>query len=134
MASCPPHSINPSDREKAKSSKHGMTVTCKSCGKKLRLKGGSGESVKDEAKMAEALASELDLSLEEAKLKMEERKALPKSAFVFPEKAPGPGSYPIHDESHARNALSRSAGKPEESAVRAAVHRRYPNIGKGSED
>ena len=41
--------------------------------------------------------------------------------------------YPIHDESHARNALSRVAqnGTPEEQAkVRAAVHRKYPNIGK----
>lgn len=43
------------------------------------------------------------------------------------------GRYPIHDENHARNALSRVAqnGTPEEQAkVRAAVHRRYPDIGK----
>ena len=33
------------------------------------------------------------------------RKALPKSAFAIPETE----DYPIHDESHARNALSRVA-------------------------
>jgi hypothetical protein len=54
------------------------------------------------------------------------RKALPSSDFVFPKDR----SYPIHDVSHARNALARSSGKPEESAVRAAVHRRYPSMGK----
>lgn len=117
MASCPPHSINPSDRAKAKESKKGATVKCTDCGKSLRLK-PSGESIKDEARMAEA------------KLSSSERKKLPKSAFVFPDKAPGPGSYPIHDESHARNALARAAGTPEEGPVKAAVHRRYPNIGK----
>lgn len=115
MASCPPHSINPSDRARAKKSVHGATVTCQNCGKKLRLKGGSGESVKDEAKM------------EEGKLSSKERDSLPESAFVFPKER----RYPIHDESHARNALSRAAGKPEESTVRAAVHRRYPNLGAG---
>jgi hypothetical protein len=43
------------------------------------------------------------------------------------------GKYPIHDESHARNALSRVSqhGTPEEKKkVRAAVKRKYPNIGK----
>ncbi len=41
--------------------------------------------------------------------------------------------YPIHDRSHARNALSRVAehGTPAEKAiVRAAVARRYPGIGQ----
>lgn len=64
-----------------------------------------------------------------AKLSSEERKNLSKSSFVFPEKAPSSGSYPIPDESHARDALARSSGKPEESAVRAAVHRKFPGIG-----
>ncbi|MDE1867097.1 MAG: hypothetical protein KGI08_05240 [Thaumarchaeota archaeon] len=58
------------------------------------------------------------------KLTTDERNSLPKSAFVFP----GTRRYPIHDESHARNALARAAGKPEEAQVRAAVHRKYPNI------
>jgi hypothetical protein len=63
-----------------------------------------------------------------AKLTTEQRKALPKSDFVFPDKAPGSGSYPIPDKSHAMNALARSAGKPEEAAVKAAVRRRYPGL------
>ncbi len=52
------------------------------------------------------------------------RNALPDSAFA------GPGrSYPIPDQAHARNALARSSGKSVEGQVRAAVKRRYPNIG-----
>ena len=56
-----------------------------------------------------------------------ERKALPASAFVFPSKR----AYPIHDLAHARNALARSSGKPEEAVVRAAVYRKYPALRKG---
>lgn len=59
-----------------------------------------------------------------AKLSTKQRNKLPDSAFVFPEDR----SYPIHDESHARNALARSAGKPEHAKVVAAVKRRYPDI------
>ena len=55
------------------------------------------------------------------------RKALPASDFVFP----GKRAYPIHDLSHARDALARSSGKPEAAAVRAAVLRRYPDLRKG---
>lgn len=43
------------------------------------------------------------------------------------------GRYPIHDANHARNALARVSqnGTPEEKAkVRAAVHKKYPGIGK----
>ena len=42
------------------------------------------------------------------------------------------GRYPIHDASHARNALARVSqhGNSQEKAkVRAAVHRKYPGIG-----
>lgn len=56
------------------------------------------------------------------------RNALPASAFVFPAQR----RYPIHDAAHARDALARSSGKPEEAAVRAAVKRRYPGIAVGS--
>lgn len=41
--------------------------------------------------------------------------------------------YPIEDAAHARNALARVAqhGSPsEQKRVRAAVHRKYPGIGK----
>jgi hypothetical protein len=54
------------------------------------------------------------------------RNALSDSAFALPGR-----HYPIHDINHARAALSRVSqfGSPEEKAkVRAAVHRRYPQI------
>jgi hypothetical protein len=56
------------------------------------------------------------------------RKALPDSAFALSGRR-----YPIHDEEHAQNALARVSeyGTPgEQNAVRAAVHRKYPNMGK----
>lgn len=59
-----------------------------------------------------------------AKLTAAQRRMLPKSAFAIPERAPGPGSYPIPDASHQANALSRveANGSPEEKAkVRRAV-------------
>jgi hypothetical protein len=71
---------------------------------------------------------------QKGKLKMSERQKMPKSDFAIPDKAPESGSYPIHDRSHARNALSRVSqhGTPEEKArVRRAVASRYPGIGKG---
>lgn len=66
----------------------------------------------------------LDHWVTESALSAADRKALPDSAFVFPSKR----SYPIHDKAHAVNALARSSGKPEEAAVRAAVHARYPAL------
>lgn len=65
-----------------------------------------------------------------AKLTAADRKSIPHNAFAVPSKAPGSGSYPIEDKSHARNALARASGKPVEAQVRAAVNRRYPDIGK----
>jgi len=59
-----------------------------------------------------------------------DRKRLAPSSFAVPSKAPGSGSYPIPDPSHARNALSRSSGKPIAAQVRAAVHRKFPSIGQ----
>lgn len=61
-----------------------------------------------------------------ARLTMAERRALPKSDFAVPSKAPGPGSYPIEDAAHRRNALSRASGKPVAAKVRAAVKRKAP--------
>lgn len=58
-----------------------------------------------------------------------QRKELPHSAFAIPESR----SYPIHDESHARNALARVSqfgSDSEKAKVRSAVHRRYPHMGK----
>jgi len=61
-----------------------------------------------------------------------DRKSLPKTAFVFPAKAPGSGSYPIPDLAHARNALARSSGKPEEAAVKKAVYAKFPQLRNAS--
>lgn len=64
-----------------------------------------------------------------AKLTAKTRAAIPTKQFA----EPGKRAYPIEDPSHARNALSRVSqfGSPsEKSQVRAAVHRKYPNIGK----
>jgi hypothetical protein len=63
-----------------------------------------------------------------ARLTSRARKHLALSEFAGPDR-----SYPIEDKSHARNALSRVSqfGSPAVKArVRAAVHRKYPGIGK----
>lgn len=59
-----------------------------------------------------------------AKLTTEDRNSLPASDFVFPAER----RYPIQDEAHARDALSRSSGTPDEAAVKSAVRKRYPGI------
>jgi hypothetical protein len=61
------------------------------------------------------------------KLTTKKRKGLKKSSFAIPSER----RYPIHDESHARNALARVAqhGSPmEKKRVRTAVCRKYPNF------
>lgn len=63
-----------------------------------------------------------------AKLTASGRKHMKASSFALPGKR-----YPIPDLAHARNALARVAqnGTPAEKAkVRAAVHRKFPSIGK----
>ena len=63
-----------------------------------------------------------------AKLTSEERNKLPSKSFVLP----GQRKYPIQNEAHARNALSRVSqfGSPALKAqVRAKVHAKYPSIG-----
>lgn len=49
-----------------------------------------------------------------AKLTMAQRRALPKSDFAVPSKAPGPGSYPMPDKQHAAVAqgLAKMHGGP----------------------
>jgi hypothetical protein len=62
-----------------------------------------------------------------AKLNAKKRNALPTSDFAEPSER----AYPIHDESHARNALARVSqfGSAKEKAqVRAAVRRKYPGM------
>lgn len=63
-----------------------------------------------------------------AKLTAAARRAIPKSSFAVPGKAPKSGSYPIPDASHARDALARSSGKAVASKVRAKVHSKFPGI------
>ena len=66
------------------------------------------------------------------------RKKMPAKSFALPGKGEGAGgkgagSYPIPDESHGRNALSRVAqhGTPEQKkTVRAKVHAKFPGIGR----
>jgi hypothetical protein len=52
------------------------------------------------------------------------RKRLPASDFVEHDTR----KYPIPDAAHARDALARSSGKPEHTAVVAAVKRKFPQI------
>jgi hypothetical protein len=68
------------------------------------------------------------------KLKMSERRQMPKADFAVPDKAPESGSYPVNDRAHARSALSLVSqhGTPEEkAAVRRKVASKYPDIGQG---
>lgn len=59
-----------------------------------------------------------------AKLHAAQRNALPSSSFAGPNR-----SFPIEDENHARAALSMAHYASDPSAIRAAVHRKYPDIG-----
>jgi hypothetical protein len=80
--------------------------------------------------------------LDMARLTTRARKGLAKSQFALPGKGEGPqgkgaGSYPIPDESHARNALARVSqhgSSAEKAAVRAKVRKRYPSIKVGGEE
>lgn len=68
-----------------------------------------------------------------AKLDASARAALPLSAFAIPEKR----AYPIHDESHARDALAMAAkyATPAQvRRVRKAVYAKYPHMEKDSFD
>ena len=70
------------------------------------------------------------------KLSYKERQKLPSGSFALPGKGSGPegkqgGSYPIPDESHARNALARVSqhgSEAEKAKVRKAVASKFPNI------
>lgn len=57
------------------------------------------------------------------------RKALPRSAFVYPRQR----KYPINTKKRARAALSYGARKDtfgNPATIRAAVYRRYPSLRK----
>ena len=57
-------------------------------------------------------------------LTTKKRNRLKKSTFALP----GQRKYPINDLNHARNALARSSGKPEEATVKSAVYKKYPSL------
>jgi len=64
-----------------------------------------------------------------AKLTASARDKIKTSNFALP----GKRAYPIHDRSHARNALARVAQHgtlAEKLKVRRKVHAKYPDIGK----
>lgn len=64
-----------------------------------------------------------------SKLTAEGRKRLSRHSFAIP----GTRSYPIENETHARDALARVSqfGSPSEQArVSEAVHKKYPGIDK----
>ena len=87
------------------------------------------------ARMAQAMAR--GGKVKHHRLDAEQRRRLPKGDFALPGKGAGPkgkgaGSYPIPDETHARDALARVAqfGSPTEQAeVRRKVHAKFPTIG-----
>lgn len=89
---------------------------------------GNGFCYMDDCEVCKEHFGPLHEELLKRKLKMKDRRALPKGDFAVPSKSPSSGSFPINDESHARNALARASGKPVEAQVRAAVRRKYPNI------
>lgn len=62
-----------------------------------------------------------------SKLTTERRDEIPGGEFALPGRR-----YPIHDESHARAALSMAhyATPAEQAQIRAKVHAKYPGIGK----
>lgn len=64
-----------------------------------------------------------------AKLTAKTRNAIPTKEFALP----GERKFPIEDRSHAQNALARasqSGVKSIKEKVTAAVHRKYPDMGK----
>lgn len=64
-----------------------------------------------------------------AKLTTKARKAIKTSNFALPKAR----KYPIENRSHAANALARVSqfgSSAQKAKVRAAVHRKYPSMGK----
>jgi len=62
-----------------------------------------------------------------SKLTTERRDEIPGGEFALPGRR-----YPIHDESHARAALSMAhyASPAEQAEIKRKVHAKYPGIGK----
>ena len=92
----------------------------------------------EEKEMSPMIKATMDKihSMREDKLSYKERQGLSKSQFALPGKGEGPegkqgGSYPIPDESHARNALARVSqhgSEAEKRKVKSAVEKKFPDI------
>ncbi|SVA15957.1 uncharacterized protein METZ01_LOCUS68811, partial [marine metagenome] len=92
----------------------------------------------ENTKMSPMIKATMDKihSMREDKLSYKERQGLSKSQFALPGKGEGPegkqgGSYPIPDESHARNALARVSqhgSEAEKRKVKSAVAKKFPDI------
>ena len=69
---------------------------------------------------------------QQGKLTRRERASLPKKAFVFPSRAPGPGSYPIPNIHYAKLALNMASwspkGKEELPEILPIVLKKYPQL------
>lgn len=59
-----------------------------------------------------------------SKLTAAERNKLGSNQFAIPSKR----AFPIHDLNHARDALARASGKPEDAQVKTAVHKKWPQL------
>lgn len=69
-----------------------------------------------------------------ARLTTAQRKKLPASAFLVPSKRPGPGSFPVPDKAHMRNAIavaSGAHGAPKRPAVAAKATAKLNKAKKG---
>lgn len=93
-------------------------------GKKRKERKMTAEEIQDEAAVTRVM------NMLKRALTGDSRDALSDSDFAIPSKR----AYPIHDKSHADDALARSSGKPEEGTVRAAVYHKYPEMKKAEGD
>ena len=67
-----------------------------------------------------------------ARLSAADRAALPKSAFLVPSKAPGPGSYPVPDAGHQKAAIGLAGHAGKKAPMIRAMARRMLKKGKPS--
>lgn len=70
-----------------------------------------------------------------ARLTAAERRQIPKSRYGVPSKAPGSGSYPMPDRTHAAVAESlaaKNASPKVKAQVDRKAHELYPDLGQRS--
>lgn len=69
-----------------------------------------------------------------ARLSAAARRALPKSDFLVPSKAPGPGSYPVPDKAHEKAAVGLGEmhhGEDFASRLKSKINRMHAPGKKG---